>query len=94
MPAYHAATWEGTVSGVFDATPDWHPLIGWAPGIEGLYLTLGWSGHGLKLAPAVGETVADEILGRVPVFDLTPLRLERFGEGRLMRLAYGPGARA
>lgn len=94
VPAYADAAWEGTVSGIYDATPDWHPIIGWAPGMEGLYLALGWSGHGLKLAPAVGEVVADEILGREPLIDVSALRAERFEEGRLMRLAYGPGARA
>ncbi len=94
VPAYAEAGWEGGVSGLYDATPDWHPILGWAPGVEGLYLALGWSGHGLKLAPAVGEVVADEVMGRAPAIDVSALRLERFSEGRLMHLAYGPGARA
>ncbi|MGQ0669060.1 MAG: NAD(P)/FAD-dependent oxidoreductase [Actinomycetota bacterium] len=94
VPDYADADWESAASGVYDVTPDWHPILGWAPGVEGLYLVLGWSGHGLKLAPAVGEVVADEILGRTALVDVSPLRLERFAEGRLLRLAYGPGARA
>jgi glycine/D-amino acid oxidase-like deaminating enzyme len=94
VPDYADATWVRGTSGVYDATPDWHPILGWAPGIEGLYLALGWSGHGLKLAPAVGEIVADVVQGRAPFVDPFPLRPQRFAEGDLMRLAYGPGARA
>jgi sarcosine oxidase, subunit beta len=55
---------------------------------------VGWSGHGFKLSPAVGEVVAAEVTGRTPPVDVSPLRPERFAEGRLLRLAYGPGARA
>jgi sarcosine oxidase subunit beta len=62
--------------------------------VDGLYLALGWSGHGFKLAPAVGEVVAAEVLGQVPPIDVAELRPERFERGELLRLAYGPGARA
>lgn len=82
------------VSGTYDITPDWHPILGWVPDIEGLYLAAGFSGHGLKLAPAVGESVAAEVLGRQTPFDIRPLRFERFAENDLMYLAYGPGGRA
>jgi sarcosine oxidase subunit beta len=59
-----------------------------------MYLAVGWSGHGFKLSPAVGEVVAAEVSGRAPLIDVGALRPERFAEGRLLRLAYGPGARA
>jgi sarcosine oxidase, subunit beta len=81
-------------AGPYDVTPDWNPVIGPCPGIEGLYLALGWSGHGFKLSPAVGEVVAAEVTGRPPPIDVSQLRAQRFDEGRLLRLAYGPGARA
>jgi sarcosine oxidase subunit beta len=82
------------VSGTYDITPDWHPILGWAPGIEGLYLAVGFSGHGLKLSPAIGEVVAAMVLGKEPAFDIHPLRFERFAEREPMYLAYGPSARA
>ncbi len=82
------------VSGTYDITPDWHPIIGWAPHIEGLYIATGFSGHGLKLSPAIGEVTAATVLGQESPFDMRPLRLERFAEGDPMYLAYGPGARA
>jgi glycine/D-amino acid oxidase-like deaminating enzyme len=81
-------------AGPYDVTPDWNPIIGPCPGIDGLYLAVGWSGHGFKLSPAVGEVVAAEVSGRTPPIDVSPLRPERFAEGRLLRLSYGPGARA
>lgn len=93
-PALGRLEWETGWAGPYDATPDWNPILGWAPGIEGLYLVQGWSGHGFKLAPAVGEVVAAEVLGRTPPIDVSELRLERFERGELLRLAYGPGARA
>jgi sarcosine oxidase subunit beta len=81
-------------AGPYDVTPDWNPAIGPCPGIEGLYLAVGWSGHGFKLSPAVGEVVAAVVTGRTPPIDISELRPERFAEGRLLHLAYGPGARA
>ena len=81
-------------AGPYDVTPDWNPVIGPCPGVEGLYMAVGWSGHGFKLSPAVGEVVAAEVTDRAPPIDVSELRPERFAEGRLLRLAYGPGARA
>ena len=85
---------ERTVSGAYDVTPDYHPILGWAPNLEGLYLAAGFSGHGLKLSLAVGEIVASTVLGREPAFDVSALRPSRFAEGEPMYLAYGPSARA
>jgi glycine/D-amino acid oxidase-like deaminating enzyme len=85
---------ERAFAGPYDITPDWNPILGPCPGVDGLYLAVGWSGHGFKLSPAVGEVVAAEITGRTPPVDVSELRPERFAGGRLLRLAYGPGARA
>ncbi len=93
-PRLAAFELERGFAGPYDVTPDWNPIIGPCPGIEGLYLAVGWSGHGFKLAPAVGEVVAAEISDRPSPIDVGELRPERFAEGRLLRLAYGPGARA
>jgi sarcosine oxidase subunit beta len=81
-------------AGPYDITPDWNPIIGPCPGIDCLYLAVGWSGHGFKLSPAVGEVVAAEVSGRTPPIDVGELRPERFAQGRLLKLSYGPGARA
>lgn len=94
LPAFCDAEPLRSVSGPYDITPDWHPIIGWAPHVEGLFLATGFSGHGLKLSPAVGEITASIVLDKNPPFDIHPLRLERFAEGEPMFLAYGPGGRA
>ena len=92
LPALDSAEVITTIAGVYDVTPDWHPVLGPWPGVDGLYLAVGFSGHGLKLAPAVGEAVADELAGRTPAIDISPLRPAT--TPRSLRFAYGPGARA
>jgi sarcosine oxidase subunit beta len=94
VPSYAEAAWVEGFAGAYDATPDWNPILGWAPGVEGLYLALGWSGHGFKLAPAVGEVVAAHVVESAAPIDVEALRPERFERGALLELAYGPGARA
>jgi len=92
LPAMASAEVVSTIAGVYDVSQDWHPVLGPWPGLDGLYLAVGFSGHGLKLAPAVGEAVADELAGRKPDIDITPLRPS--AAPRPLRFAYGPGARA
>jgi len=55
-----AASWCGLEAESFDAVP----LIGLAVGVTGLFLAVGFSGHGFAIAPAVGEALAEELLGR------------------------------
>ena len=66
-------------AGLYDMTPDAHPIIGWVD--EGVYAACGFSGHGFMQSPAVGRAVAQELLEGESEFDLTPYRLERFAEG-------------
>ena len=94
MPALRGATPVSQISGAYDVTPDYHPLIGWSTEVDGLCLALGFSGHGLKLSPAIGEMVAAIALGQAPPFDPHPLRPNRYAEGEPMFCAYGPSARA
>jgi sarcosine oxidase subunit beta len=63
-------------AGLYDMTPDAHPIIDWVG--DGVYAACGFSGHGFMQAPAVGAAVAQELLGGESTFDLTPYRLERF----------------
>ncbi len=54
------------------------PFIGLAPGLDGLILALGFSGHGFALSPAVGRAVADLINGQptIELEGLNPARIE------------------
>ena len=77
-------------SGLYDVTPDWHPLLGPVAGLEGVFLATGGSGHCFKLGPAIGELVAGSILGRPCDFaDVADFALERFAQGRELRSTYG-----
>jgi sarcosine oxidase, subunit beta len=73
VPVAHA--W----AGLYDMTPDAHPIIGWVG--DGVYAACGFSGHGFMQAPAVGAAVAEELLSGRSSFDLSPYRLERFAGG-------------
>ena len=64
-------------AGLYDMTPDAHPIIGWID--DGVYAACGFSGHGFMQSPAVGMSVAQELLVGESELDLSPYRLERFG---------------
>jgi glycine/D-amino acid oxidase-like deaminating enzyme len=72
FPAYEAAGLASQWTGVYDVTPDWNPVLGRVPGLEGLIVGYGFSGHGFKLSPAVGRVLAQEALG-LPTDDDYPL---------------------
>src|SRR5262249_50684871 len=76
--------------GLYDVTPDWHPILGRTPDVEGLVLATGGSGHCFKLAPAIGDLVAASVLeGRVSFADVETFSVARFAEGRELRSTYG-----
>ena len=62
-------------SGVYDITEDWYPIVG-EEELGGYYSCFGGSGHGFKLGPAIGESLAAVIAGQEPPDrHLEPLRL-------------------
>lgn len=89
FPAFGDALVVNTYAGLYDVTPDWHPILGAVDGTGGFYMCAGFSGHGFKLAPAVGELVASEIAGGAAERDLARFRLSRFSAGELFQAAYG-----
>jgi sarcosine oxidase, subunit beta len=79
FPSAARTTIDGAWAGLYDMTPDAHPIIGRIG--DGIYAACGFSGHGFMQSPAVGKALAEEIvLGRSSI-DLTPYRLERFVAG-------------
>jgi len=72
-----ASTW----CGLYEMTPDRHPIVGPSP-VAGLYLANGFSGHGFQHAPVVGKLLAELIVdGRARTVDVAGLALERFARG-------------
>ncbi len=85
LPALEEAGVARGVRGVYDMTPDARPMIGRLPGLEGLVVAVGFSGMGFKISPAVGEAVADLVVGDGPSWiDMHPFRPNRFAEGDLV----------
>ncbi len=67
----------------YEMTPDDHPIVGRVPGVEGLAIAAGFSGHGFMHAPATAQLVTEELLdGRARTLDIGDLSLDRFIEGR------------
>jgi sarcosine oxidase, subunit beta len=72
-------------AGLYEMTPDHHPILGPVPEVPGFFLANGFSGHGVMHAPATGKILADLILtGRTDLVDSSMLTLSRFVEGRMM----------
>jgi sarcosine oxidase subunit beta len=85
IPAMARAAYLHGHAGLYDMTPDAHPIIG-STGVDGLYLAAGFSGAGFKKGPAVGESLAELVVnGRSTTADLTPFRLERFSNDAWQR---------
>ena len=78
-PPSAGATIERSWAGLYDMTPDAHPIVDRVA--DGVYAACGFSGHGFMTSPAVGLALAQEILLGGADLDLSPYRLERFADG-------------
>ncbi|MEJ2205582.1 MAG: FAD-binding oxidoreductase [Gemmatimonadota bacterium] len=87
-PAMDAAQPRGGYAGLYAVTPDWHPVIDEVPAGSGHFLCTGFSGHGFKLAPAVGLLLAEMVTGEEPTFAPGMFRLSRYSEGDPVRGRY------
>ncbi len=73
-------------AGLYEMTPDHHPILGPVSGVPGLFFANGFSGHGVMHAPATGKILSDLILHRkTDLIDPTLLDLSRFTEGRMIQ---------
>lgn len=89
VPAYADAGWDGGWSGLFTVTPDWNPVIDAVPNWDNVVVGAGFSGHGFKMSPAIGKSLAELTINVETTFDLHPLRFTRYEEGDLLQSAYG-----
>lgn len=72
-------------AGLYEVTPDAHPIFGPTP-VEGFWVVAGFSGHGFMHGPISGKLMAEFILqGESKTVDVSRLDLARFAEGRLIR---------
>jgi sarcosine oxidase subunit beta len=77
IPRLAEARYRRGWAGAFDITPDWMPILDESP-VRGFWIATGMSGHGFKLAPAVGEMMAALIAGAAPPVNPAPFAFGRF----------------
>jgi glycine/D-amino acid oxidase-like deaminating enzyme len=91
-PAMHRGYGRGGYGALYAITPDWHPILDKLPGLEGGYCAVGFSGHGFKMSPIVGQLMAELIVdGQAKALDISPLRLARFDENDPVKTPYSYG---
>ena len=78
IPALEGAQVRHAWAGLRPLTPDGRAILDWAPGVDGLFLAVGFCGHGFQHSPAVGEMVASLLLDGRCALDIADLRLDRF----------------
>jgi len=81
LPRLAEARYRQGYAGAFDITPDWMPILDESP-VRGFWIAAGMSGHGFKLAPAVGEMMAALITRGTPPVSALPFALARFTGAR------------
>jgi sarcosine oxidase subunit beta len=70
-------------AGLYEMTPDHHPILGESPDVPGYFFANGFSGHGVMHSPATGKILSDLILtGKTELIDASLLNFARFAEGR------------
>lgn len=77
VPGLAPARVVGMWSGVRPLSPDGLPLIGWVPGVEGLFAAAGHGGQGVILGGGTGRLAAQLLLGRSPLTDIAPFAVDR-----------------
>jgi len=83
LPILEQAGLASRWAGLYENSPDAHPILGRISEVEGFYCIGGFSGHGFQHGPACGLLLAEEILdGAAHTLDITPLDIDRFKEGR------------
>ena len=85
MPLLEKAGLLSHWAGLYENTPDAHPIIGKTP-IKGFYICAGFSGHGFMHGPITGKLMSEIILdGQASSLDISVLEFDRFESGRLIK---------
>jgi glycine/D-amino acid oxidase-like deaminating enzyme len=92
IPIVEKARIAGGWAGLRPLTPDDHAIVGWAPGVEGFFLAVGFGGHGFQHSPATGRHVAEWLLDGRSALDLSLFDPGRFARGGAVHHDKGPDA--
>ncbi|HVS36434.1 MAG TPA: FAD-binding oxidoreductase [Gemmataceae bacterium] len=81
FPGLHRSFGRGGYGALEAATPDGLPILDRLPGLEGVFLAVGFGGRSVLLAPAAGQAIAELATDGKTTLDVGPLRTGRFGDG-------------
>jgi sarcosine oxidase subunit beta len=84
MPLLEKAGLQSHWAGLYENTPDAHPIFGATP-VAGFFVCAGFSGHGFMHGPVSGLIMSEIILdGKAKSLDVSELGLDRFDTGKLI----------
>jgi len=92
LPILEKARIAGGWAGLRPLTPDDHAIIGWAPGVEGFFVAVGFGGHGFQHSPTTGRVVSEWLTDGAPSMDLSLFAPDRFARGQSGAHDTGPDA--
>jgi sarcosine oxidase subunit beta len=87
VPRLAAADSRGGWASLYDVSPDWQPVIGEVA--EGVFVDAGTSGHGFKLAPALGRHIAALVAGAPVDPGLAQFHPYRFESDAELKAGFG-----
>ncbi len=86
MPLLEQAGLARHWAGLYEMTPDAHPLVGRLAPFDNVFVAAGFSGHGFMQGPIIGKLLAEVILdGSAHSMDISALSPSRFAKGSTMR---------
>jgi glycine/D-amino acid oxidase-like deaminating enzyme len=89
FPAFAGMKLIEAYAALYDVTPDWYPIVGPRSGIAGYADFSGGSGHGFKIAPAIGRELADWLLTGQVADDFRQFSHDRIAQGKLFVQSFG-----
>jgi sarcosine oxidase subunit beta len=89
FPAFAGMKLIEAYAALYDVTPDWYPVVGPRDGIAGYADFSGGSGHGFKIAPAIGRELADWLLTGKVADDFRQFSHDRIAQGNLFVQSFG-----
>jgi glycine/D-amino acid oxidase-like deaminating enzyme len=89
FPAFAGMKLIEAYAALYDVTPDWYPIVGPRKGIAGYADFSGGSGHGFKIAPAIGKELAGWLLTGKVADDFRQFSHDRIAAGNLFVQSFG-----
>lgn len=68
---------------IYTNTPDHNFVLDVHPAWKNIVIGAGFSGHGFKLAPVVGQILGQLAMGKTPTYDMMPFKIDRFFSQKL-----------